>query len=161
MHAVAQELNDLLNRLFTGENRDLRIASLTLGQLRASVSRAQRNAFRAALDSISEHVQEGVACVEAGDQRFRHHVQCMLYIRISKAETAADDLKSYMLQKMEESEAGTCLHTSLSPRCIQQRYVALGFTALWFCPYPFFPVVCYILDRAVSFSRFHYHVQED
>jgi hypothetical protein len=94
MQAAVQEMNELLNRLFTGENRDMRIASVTFGQLRASVSRAQCNAFRAELNSISQHVQEGVTCVEVGDQRFRHHVQCMLYTLISSAEAAADDLKS-------------------------------------------------------------------
>jgi hypothetical protein len=98
-----QEQEQLFERLFAGEDLDLRIASIAFGVLRGSVTMRQRNAFNAALNTLVEHVQEGVACVEEGDQRFRHHVQCMLYIRISRA---ADDLKAYLLSKMHESEAG-------------------------------------------------------
>lgn len=101
-----QEVDDICRRLFTGENRDMRIASITFGKLRASVTRQQRNDFIRCIQAIEEHVQEGVACVEAGDQRFRLHVQCMLYLLISKAESAADDLKALLLKKMEETEAG-------------------------------------------------------
>jgi hypothetical protein len=101
-----QEQAQLFERLFAGEDRDLRIASITFGVLRGSVTIQQRNAFRDALHAMDEHIQEGVACVEEGDQRFRQHVQCMLYIRISRAETAADDLKTFLLSKMQESETG-------------------------------------------------------
>ena len=54
--------------LFTGDNRELRIASFTFGVLRGSVTSAQKAAFREAMEDIQEHVQEGAACVEAGDQ---------------------------------------------------------------------------------------------
>lgn len=56
----------------------MRIASITFGKLRESVTVVQRQAFSAALRTIEENVTEGAACLEAGDQRFRHHVQCML-----------------------------------------------------------------------------------
>jgi hypothetical protein len=101
-----QELEALIARLFTGENRDLRIASITFGVLRGSVTNAQKTAFRIALESLQEHIEEAAACVEAGDQNFRLHVQCMLYLRISRAESAADDMKTYLLKKMNESEVG-------------------------------------------------------
>jgi hypothetical protein len=67
---------------------------------------AQKNAFRAAIETFEEHIQEGAAVQEAGDQNFRLHIQCMLYVLISRADSAADDLKSYLLKKMNESEVG-------------------------------------------------------
>jgi hypothetical protein len=95
-----------LNRLFTGENRDLRIASITFRVFRGSVTMAQKNAFRAAIETFQEHIQERAAVQDAGDQNFRLHIQCMLYILISRADSAADDLKSYLLKEMNESEVG-------------------------------------------------------
>ena len=99
-----QALDALLRRLCTGENRDLRIASITFGILRGSVTMAQKAAFTAALESIREHIQEGAAAVEAGDQNFPLHVLCMLYLRISREASAADDLKAFVMQKINESE---------------------------------------------------------
>jgi uncharacterized coiled-coil protein SlyX len=88
-----QELDVLYNGLFTGDRRDMRIASITFGVLRSSVTRAQRTAFCAVLESLNDVVVEGAACLERGDQQFRLHIQCMLYLRMSVAENAEDDLK--------------------------------------------------------------------
>jgi hypothetical protein len=101
-----QVLDDLYDGLFTGDARDLRIASLTFGVLRASVSRAQRNVFCSALESLNDVVVEGAACLERGDQQFRLHVQYMLHLRITVADDAEDRLKEYMLKHMNESEVG-------------------------------------------------------
>jgi hypothetical protein len=75
-----QVLDDLYNGLCTGDARDLRIASIIFGVLRASVTRAQRSAFCAVLDSMNDVIEEGAACLERGDQQFRLHVQLELEI---------------------------------------------------------------------------------
>lgn len=101
-----QELDNLYNRLFTGDARDMRIASITYGVLKAFVTKAQRTAFCTALKSLNDVVVEGAACLEGGDQQFRLHVQCMLHLRISVADNAEDDLKTYLLGKLNENEVG-------------------------------------------------------
>jgi hypothetical protein len=63
-----QVLDDLYIGLFTCDARDLRIASITFGVLRASVTRAQRNAFCAVLESMNDVIEEGAACLKRGDR---------------------------------------------------------------------------------------------
>jgi hypothetical protein len=109
-----QKLDALLQRLFIGENRDLRIASITFGVLRVRVTMAQKNALRAAIGTFEDHIQEGAAVQEAGDQNFRLHIRCMLHVLISRADSAADDLNSYLLKK-DNKFTSNVLHSAPNP----------------------------------------------
>jgi hypothetical protein len=60
----------------------MRIANITFGVLRSSVTRAQRSSFCAVLESLHAGVVEGAACFERGDQQFLLRIQCLLHLRM-------------------------------------------------------------------------------
>jgi hypothetical protein len=51
-----QELDVLYNGLFTGDRRNMQIASITFGVLRSSVTRAQRTSFCTVLELLNDVV---------------------------------------------------------------------------------------------------------
>jgi threonine dehydratase len=82
-----------MRTLFTGERRLEQIVSITVGKVRGSISRSLRERTVQAFHKLDDHIIEGAACTEAGDQAFRIHLQCMFLMMVSSAPNNEDILK--------------------------------------------------------------------
>lgn len=100
-----QEKHDLIDKLFRTEHRRIRCLSVTFGKLKGSLTEAQMAVYLECARSIEEFCGRAASNLEAGDKRFRMHMQGMFEINIASAAEAQDWIKEYMQAVMKENEA--------------------------------------------------------
>ena len=92
--------------MFDTPHKRIVCASITFGKLKGSLTEAQVQAYIEFAKSLEQFSGRAASNLEAGDKRFRVHMQGMFEINISTDPKAKDWLKEYMQGVMKENEAG-------------------------------------------------------